>query len=131
MVYTVAVAAVVNLVLNFALIPPFEGIGAALAMLGSFLVYAGIAFVQAVTEVGRLNWVSMLAAPVLAAAAMSAPLLLLSGIWPVAALAGGVVFFAAYAAVDRVVDPEDLRFVGDLIRRRLPVRRRPAETGAA
>ena len=131
MVYTVAVAAVVNLVLNFALIPSLEGVGAALAMLGSFLVYAGIAFGQAVSEVGRLNWVSMLAAPVLAAVAMAAPLVLLSGVWPVAALLGGVVFFAAYAAVDRVVDPADLRFVGDLIRRRLPAWRRPAETGAA
>lgn len=131
MVYTVAVAAVVNLVLNLTLIPPFEGVGAALAMLGSFAVYTAIAFWQAVDELERVNWVSMLAAPAVASAAMAVPLVLLAGIWPVAALAGGVVFVAVYAAVDRVVDPDDLRFVVDLLRRRLPGGRRPVETGVA
>jgi hypothetical protein len=62
---------------------------------------------------------------------MAVPLLLLSGLWPVALVAGGAVYLAAYAAVDRVVDPEDLSFVVDLVKRRLPSRRRTAETTAA
>src|SRR3712207_1608139 len=96
-------------------------------MLGSFVVYTAIAFWQAIDEVENVNWVSMLAAPTLASVAMAVPLVLLVGIWPVAALAGGLVFLGVYVAVDRVVDPDDLRFVVDLVRRRLPGGRRTAE----
>jgi O-antigen/teichoic acid export membrane protein len=131
MVYTVAVASVVNIGLNFALIPSLEENGAALAMLVSMVVYATIAFALAAAEVGRINWVSMLAAPGLAAVLMAVPLLLLSGLWPVALVAGGAVYLATYAAVDRVVDPEDLRFVVDLVKRRLPSGRRTAESTPA
>jgi O-antigen/teichoic acid export membrane protein len=131
MVYTVAVAAAVNIGLNFALIPSLEENGAALAMLGSMVVYATIAFVLAALEVGRINWVSMLAAPAIAATLMAVPLLLLNGLWPVALVAGGAVYLAAYAAIDRVVDPDDLRFVVDLVKKRLPSRGRTAETTPA
>jgi O-antigen/teichoic acid export membrane protein len=131
MVYTVSVAAAVNIGLNFALIPPLNENGAALAMLGSMVVYVAIAFTLAVAEVGRIQWASMLAAPAAAAALMAVPLLLLDGLWPVALVAGAAVYLAAYAAVDRVVDPDDLRFVVDLVKKRLPSRSRTAETSAA
>jgi O-antigen/teichoic acid export membrane protein len=131
MVYTVAVAAAVNISLNLALIPPLEESGAALAMLLSMIVYVAIAFTLARIEVGSINWVSMLAAPGAATGAMALPLLLLSGIWPVAVAVGGIVYLAAYVMVDRLVDPDDLRFVVDLVKRRLPSRDRETEPSAA
>lgn len=131
MVYTVAIASVANIGLNFALIPPLDEVGAALAMLLSMALYVVIAFTFAKLEVGSINWVSMLTAPAAAALLMTAPVVLLSGLWPVAILAGGLVYLAVYAAVDRVVDPDDLRFVIDLARRRVPLRRRGAGTTPA
>lgn len=130
MVYTVAVAAVVNIGLNLALIPSLEEIGAALAMLLSLIVYVAIAFTVARIEVGPINWVSMLAAPAIAATAMAVPLLLL-GVWPAAIAVGSIVYVAAYVAVDRVVDPDDLQFVVDLAKRQLPLRNRETEPKAA
>jgi O-antigen/teichoic acid export membrane protein len=127
MVYTVAVASVINIVLNLVLIPPYGEVGAALAMLGSLAVYAAIALVLAVIETGPVNWLSMTGPPLLAAAVMAVPLLLLSGVWPIALLVGTVVYAAAYAAIERVVEPDDLQFVVDLIKRRLPGRSRATE----
>jgi O-antigen/teichoic acid export membrane protein len=127
MVYTVALAAVANLGLNLALIPPLGASGAALAMLGSTALYVVVAFWLALLEAGRIQWLSMLAAPVGAAAAMALPLLLVPGVWPLAAAAGVAVYLAVYAAIDRLVDPDDLRFVVGLIRRRLPLGREAAE----
>jgi O-antigen/teichoic acid export membrane protein len=131
MVYTVAIAAVVNIGLNLALIPPLEESGAALAMLVSLSVYVAIAFTLARIEVGPMNWASMLTAPALAAAAMAIPLLLLSGVWPAAVAVGVIVYAAAYLAIDRVVDPGDQQFVVDLLRRRLPFSGRETEPSAA
>jgi O-antigen/teichoic acid export membrane protein len=131
MVYTVAIAAVVNIGLNLALIPSLEESGAALAMLLSLIVYVAIAFTQARIEVGPMNWVSMLAAPAVAGATMALPLLLLSGVWPLAIAVGVIVYVAVFVAVDRVVDPDDLKFVVDLVTRRLPVRGRKKEPSAA
>jgi len=127
MVYTVAFASAVNLILNFALIPPYDDVGAALAMLGSLGVYAGIALWLAVLETGRVNWLSMVGPPFAAAAVMAVPLLLLSGVWPIALVVGTVVYVAAYAAIERVVEPDDLQFVIDLVKRRLPARSRATE----
>ena len=95
------------------------------------MVYVAIALTLARIEVGPINWVSMLAAPGIAAAAMAVPVLLLSGVWPVAIAVGGIVYVAAFVAVDRVVDPDDLRFIVDLIKRRLPFRGRETEPSAA
>ena len=131
MVYTVAVAATVNIVLNLVFIPIYEDGGAAFAMLVSMVVYVAIAFRLALLEVKRIEWASMLAAPVLAAVAMTVPLLVLGSIWPVAMFAGVVVYLAVYAAVDRVVEPADFRFVVDLVRSRLPGPLRKTETREA
>lgn len=126
MVYTVAVASVVNIGLNLALVPSLEDVGAATAMLGSMVVYTAIAMSLAVLEVGRIDWISMLAAPALAGAAMAVPLLLLGGPWPLAVLSAGAVYLAVYAATDRIVAPDDLRFVVGLARRRLTLGGRSA-----
>src|SRR3954452_20449447 len=127
MVYTVAIASAINLILNLLLIPPYDDVGAALAMLGSMAVYAGIALWLAVLETGRVNWVSMAGPPFAAAAVMAVPLLLLSGVWPIALIVGTVVYVATYAAIERIVEPDDLRFVVDLVKRRLPSRSRATE----
>jgi len=127
MVYTVAVASVVNIVLNLTLIPAYDDVGAAAAMLGSLAVYAGIAMWLAVLETGRINWVSMLGAPVAASAVMAVPLLLLSGVWPIALVVGTLVYVAAYVAIERIIEPDDLRFVVDLVKRRLPGRSQATE----
>jgi O-antigen/teichoic acid export membrane protein len=127
MVYTVAFASAVNLILNVVLIPPYEDVGAALAMLGSLGVYAGIALWLAVLETGRVNWLSMVGPPFAAAAVMAVPLLLLSGVWPIALVVGTMVYVAAYAAIERIVEPDDLQFVVDLVKRRLPARSRATE----
>jgi hypothetical protein len=99
-------------------------------MLLSLIVYVAIALTQARIEVGPINWVSMLAAPSVAAVAMAVPLLLLSGVWPVAIAVGVSVYVAAYVAVDRVVDPDDMQFVIDLVTRRLRPRGRKTEPSA-
>lgn len=120
MVYTVAGASTLNIGLNVALIPSFGAKGAALAMLISIALYAAAAMWLAVLEVGKVNWTSILAAPGLAAIAMALPLVLLAGVWPVAAVVASVLYAAAYAAIDRMVDPEDFQFVSGLVRQRLP-----------
>ena len=117
MVYAVAVAAVANVGLNVALIPSLGGAGAALAMLLSMGLYVAIAFTLAMFEVGRIRLLSMLAAPALAAVAMVVPVLLLSGMWPLAVGSGAILYLAVYAAVDRLVDPDDFKFVVDLVKR--------------
>jgi O-antigen/teichoic acid export membrane protein len=119
----VAMAAVSNLGLNLLLIPPLGGEGAALAMLLSAVVYAGPALVIATRTVGGVRWARMLAAPVGAAIAMVGPLLLLASSWALAVAVGVAVYLAAYAALERMVSPDDLDFALGLVTRRL--RRRP------
>ena len=125
----VAAAAIANLALNLALVPPLDDTGAALAMLASELLYVVLALRLAVPAAGGTDWRSMLAGPLAGGVAMVAPMLLLDGIWPVAVVAGTAVYVAVAAVVDRLVDPGDLRFVVDIFRRRLPSQRR--QTGAA
>jgi hypothetical protein len=69
----------------------------------------------------------MVSPPFAAAAVMAVPLLLLSGVWPIALVVGTMVYVAAYAAIERIVEPDDLQFVVDLVKRRLPARSRATE----
>jgi O-antigen/teichoic acid export membrane protein len=131
MVYTVAVASAVNVGLNLGLVPSLGEVGAAIAMLGSMVVYVTLAMWLAVLEVGRVNWLSMTGAPIVAAAIMAVPVLLLHDAWPAAIVAGTAVYLAGYALIERLVEPDDLRFVVDLVKRRLPSGRRAAQTGTA
>jgi O-antigen/teichoic acid export membrane protein len=131
MVYTVAVAATINIGLNLALIPSLEEIGAAIAMLTSMVVYVIMANFMALLEVGRIDWLSTLAAPVGASAAMAVPLLLLGGSLPLAVLVGVPVYVLAYVAIESLVEPDDLAFVVDLVKKRLPGRGRRAEAAEA
>ncbi len=116
------IAMVFNLVLNLVLIPPLEATGAALAMLGTeLLLLAGTMRVAART-VGRPRLVATLAAPAAAAAGMA------GAMWPLrdgllAALpAGSIAYVGVFLAVERLINPDDLRFMVDLVRRRVPAR---------
>jgi O-antigen/teichoic acid export membrane protein len=122
-VAAVGVAAVVNLGLNFALIPSLEGNGAAIAMLASEFVLAAIVVVIAVRIVGGIRVVPTVAAPALAGVAMAAALLPLQDALLAAILAGSAVYLLVYVIVDRRLSPGDLEIVSGMIRRRLPARR--------
>jgi O-antigen/teichoic acid export membrane protein len=115
MMYAVAIAAVVNIGVNLALIPSLDEVGAALAMLISMVVYVIIAMAMAQLEVGRIRWVSMITAPLAAAVALAVPLLVLDSSLPLALIVGAPVYLAAYVIVDAIVDRDDLRFLIDLV----------------
>ncbi len=114
------VAMVANLVLNLVLIGPLEATGAALAMLGTELLLLAGTMRVAAAAVGRPRLVATLAAPAAAAVGMAAAM------WPLrdelltALPAGVVVYVGVFLAVERLVSPDDLRFVIDLLRRRSP-----------
>ena len=131
MVYTVAVAATINIGMNLLLIPPYKEIGAASAMLTSMVVYAIMANWIALLDVGRIQWISTLAAPLGASVAMTVPLILLGGSFALALLVGVPLYAATYAVIESRVAPDDLRFVIDLFKKRLPGRARRAEAAEA
>lgn len=116
------IAMVLNLALNLLLIGPLEATGAALAMLGTELLLLVGAMRAAAVAVGRPRLTVTLAAPVAAGAGMAAAM------WPlrdelVAALpVGAIVYAGVFLAIERLVNPEDLRFLADLLRRRLPAK---------
>jgi len=119
----VAGVAVVNLVLNLALIPPLGAVGAALAMLVSAAVFVGFTLVLCVRAVGGVDWFSVFTAPVGAGFAMAAVIVMVGGPLVPAVAAAGLVYLVAYAALERVVSPGDLDFAISTVTRRLPRRR--------
>jgi O-antigen/teichoic acid export membrane protein len=123
-VRVVAVVAAVNLILNLALIPPFDEEGAAIAMLASEIVYVLLALRIAVPLAGGVDWLRTLGAPAVAGAVMALTMLPVSGSLAPALAVGSAAYLAAFVAVESVVDPGDLRFVGKLLKRRLPGRAR-------
>ncbi len=116
------IALAINVTLNLALVPPLEATGAALAMLGTELVLAGATLGLAVEAIGRPRLMRTLLAPLLSSAAMAAAM------WPLredlvpALLVGVAAYAAAFLVVERLVSPDDLRFLLGLARRRLPSR---------
>jgi len=115
-----AVAAVLNLALNLALIPSLEGNGAALAMLISEIVLAFILVAVALRNVGGIRVLPTVAAPMLAGAVMAAVLLPLHNSLLGGVAAGGFAYLVVYVMVERRLSPEDLGAVIRMIRRRLP-----------
>ena len=132
MVYCVGVAAVVNIVLNFTLIPAYDDgrRRAGDARVGGRL-RASMAMWLALLEVGRINWLSMRPRPSLAAAGDGRLLVLLGGL-----LAGGAGRRRRSSTrpctrrSSGSSSPDDLRSSIDLLKRRLP-RRARARGGAA
>jgi len=116
------IALALNVALNLLLVPPLEATGAALAMLGTELVLAAAMLVLAAEAIGRPRLMRTLLAPLLAAGAMAAAM------WPLreellpALPVGLAAYVAAFLTVERLVSPDDLRFLLRLVRRRLPSR---------
>lgn len=116
------IALALNIALNLALVPPMGATGAALAMLGTELALAAATLGLVVEAVGRPRLMGTLLAPLLAAGGMA------SAMWPLredmlpALPLGVAAYVAIFLAVERVTSPDDLRFLVELIRRRLPSR---------
>jgi O-antigen/teichoic acid export membrane protein len=120
MVSLTAFMAVLNIVLNVVLIPPFKDAGAAAAMLITELVYAAWIMRMSSREVGGVSWLATAAGATVAGAAMTLVTLALSNsLWAALGL-GGAVYLVVLVIVERVVDPVDVNFVTDMARRRLP-----------
>ena len=104
-----AAVVVLNITLNLVLIPDFAERGAAAAMLASEAVFAVAALILAARRAGRLRFATLLADAVAAGAAMAVA----AGAFPedlVPAAAAGIVGYVLVdAAVERLVDPMELR----------------------
>jgi O-antigen/teichoic acid export membrane protein len=120
MVRVTGVMALLNVVLNLALIPSLEDTGAAIAMTATEALYCVVALRLAVRVAGGVDWPATAASPVLAGALGAVPMLLLQPTGLVPALAAGVVvYLAALAALERAIAPADLKFAAALVRRAL------------
>jgi hypothetical protein len=80
-------------------------------------VFAVAGMVVASREVGGVHLARMTASPVLAGAAMAGVMLPIAPLG-VAIVAGVLVYLGAFVACERIVAPDDLRFVKDVLRRR-------------
>lgn len=119
MVKLTAAMAVLNIVLNVVLIPPYNDAGAAAAMLITELVYAAWILRMSSREVGGIYWLPTAAGAVVAGGGMTAVTLALrASLWPALGL-GGAVYLVVLVVVERVVSPVDVKFVTDMARRRL------------
>jgi O-antigen/teichoic acid export membrane protein len=108
---------VLNVALTFALVPPLDAPGAGLAMSLAVGVFAVVSVVMASGEVGGVNVVRMLTSPALGGAAMALVMAVI-GV-PALALAAGLITFAlVFAGTERVVAPDDLRYVAEFLRHR-------------
>jgi O-antigen/teichoic acid export membrane protein len=124
-VWLSAAMTVLNVALNVALIPGLDERGAAIAMLVTETVFLVFALRLAVGTIGSgIDWLSTVAAPLLAGVAMGAATLALRDTPGLALGVGIVIYPAAFVLAERLISPEDLAFVRDFARRRLGTRRR-------
>ena len=117
-VIVIGVGVLLNVGLNFALIPSLEANGAAAAMLIAELVLVAAAVTIALRTVGGIPALSTVAAPALGGGAMAIVTLLLSEHLTAALVAGAATYLCACVAVDLKASPADVRSARDLIRRR-------------
>jgi O-antigen/teichoic acid export membrane protein len=118
-------AVVVNIALNLALIPPLDDEGAALAMLITATIFAGLVLRQAVITVGGVRWRAMGVGPLAGGAAMAAAMLPFADSLPLALPVGAVAYGAVLYAVERALCPRDVDFLVGMVRSRVR-RTRPA-----
>jgi O-antigen/teichoic acid export membrane protein len=112
-------AVAVNVTLNVLLIPILGDRGAAGAMVLTEIALTAVLLPIAVRRVGHLRWASMLAGPLLAGLAMGVAMLPLADSLLPALPIGAAVYALVLLAVERAVDPSDVRFVSGLLRKRL------------
>jgi O-antigen/teichoic acid export membrane protein len=110
-----AVITALNVALNFALIPDHAQNGAAAAMLVSEGLFAGGCLVIAYRRVGGFDWRNSFVAPLVAAAAMLAAMLLIPASAWIAMPAGLIVYAVVLFGVERVASPEDFAFAKALL----------------
>lgn len=129
-VVVIGLGVLLNVGLNFALIPALDANGAAAAMLISELALVAAATTIAVRTVGGVPAVSTVAAPALGGGAMAIVTLLLSAHLVPALAAGAVTYLCVCLLVDLKASPGDLRFARDLIQTRARrLRARPMAAG--
>jgi O-antigen/teichoic acid export membrane protein len=121
MVHVTGAMALLNVVLNVALIPSLDERGAAIAMSVTEIAYAAITLFAAARLLGGIEWVSMLGGPLLAALAMTLPAVLLRDSLVLGLAASAVTYLVVLVAVERFTSPGDLAFAGGLVRRLLRV----------
>jgi O-antigen/teichoic acid export membrane protein len=115
MVPVTAVICVLNIALNFALIPSLDDSGAAAAMLITEAAFAAVVLVIVLRTVRGVAWARAVAAVVVAGAAMAVPAVLLHSSLLAALLVSSAVYLVVLVAVERAVSPTDLRFAIDLV----------------
>ena len=116
---------VLNVVLTAALVPGMDAPGAGLAMSISVGVFAVASFWVASRAVGGVHIWRMTVAPVVAAAVMAGVMEPIGSL-ALAIVAGAAAFALSFAAVERLVAPDDLRFIAQMVRRPRDVPGTPA-----
>ncbi|MBA2474512.1 MAG: flippase [Actinobacteria bacterium] len=115
-----AATTVANIGLNLLLIPRYEDMGAALAMLTTESLLVCVMLTFSALIVTGLDWVSMLASPLASGAGMVAVTLLLRDAPLLAGVVGVAVYVGLVIGLERVISPVDLHFAGVMVRRLLP-----------
>jgi O-antigen/teichoic acid export membrane protein/peptidoglycan/xylan/chitin deacetylase (PgdA/CDA1 family) len=106
---------VTNIALTLLLVPPLGAPGAGIAMTLTLAVFGAGAMRLASREVGRPPLAQTLAAPLLAGLAMAGVMSVVDGLVP-SLLAGVPAFVAAFWIAERLIAPEELRHMSQVLR---------------
>jgi O-antigen/teichoic acid export membrane protein len=115
------VMVVVNVALNFILIPPYGVAGAAAAMLATEAVYLMATMRLALGTVQGIAWVRTAIGALAGGLAMTVASLPLHSNLPAGLASGLCAYLATLFVVERLVSPRDVRFVVRMARKRLRV----------
>jgi O-antigen/teichoic acid export membrane protein len=108
-----------NMILNFTLIPVLNVAGAATAMLATEVIFAVWIARRALHAVGKIQWLPTTIGALGAGAAMAAVALPLHNSLAAALAAGLVTYVLVLLVIEWLIDPFDVLFVANMIRRRL------------
>jgi O-antigen/teichoic acid export membrane protein len=114
-----AIALLLNIAINLALIPPLGATGAAIAMLATESLLAALMLRSSLREVRGVDVIETAAAPVLAAVAMAGALVALHGLLWIALPVAVAVYVGVLLVSERRFAPADYAFIVDAVRRRL------------
>jgi len=109
---------VVNLGMNFALIPPLGAAGAAVSALASGVMLAALTTLQMRSVAGAFSPLQAFAGPAIAGAAMLAALVALELPLVPSAVVGTLIYGAVLAGIERIAFREDAELVVEILRRR-------------
>ncbi len=122
MVVLSGVGVALNVVLNLMLVPALGDRGAAAAMLLTEIALATVVLVLARRAVGSLRWASMAVGPIVAGLVMGLAMAPVADSLLPALPLGVAAYFAVLVGVERLLSPDDLRFVVNVLRRRITLR---------